>query len=64
MIAPPIRQVEAAPLQPSRCPSCDGRQMVTTSKTIDRETYWRCVTCGEVWNLDRCRPSYRSGSRR
>jgi transposase-like protein len=64
MIAPPSKHEEAASLQPSRCPACNGRQMVTTSKTIDRQTYWRCVSCGEVWNLDRCRSAYIGARRR
>jgi transposase-like protein len=59
MIGTRGQEAESAPLQPSRCPTCNGRQIVTTSKTIDRETYWRCVSCGEVWNLDRCRSAYR-----
>lgn len=41
------------PQRPARCPHCGGRDMVTTSKVIDSNTYWRCEKCGEVWNLDR-----------
>jgi hypothetical protein len=26
---------------------------VTTSKTPDAESYWRCKGCGEVWNVSR-----------
>jgi hypothetical protein len=64
MIVPPSEHVEAEPLQPTRCPTCGGRQIVTASKTIDRDTYWRCVACGEVWNRDRCRSAYAESRRR
>lgn len=38
--------------------------MTTTSKVIDASTYWRCVTCGEVWNVDRRDVHSRFGFRR
>jgi transposase-like protein len=38
---------------PSRCPVCRATDLTTTSKTIDRSTYWRCLACGEVWNVAR-----------
>jgi transposase-like protein len=41
----------AAP--PTHCPSCRSRDLTTTSKAVDKNTYWRCVSCGEVWNLGR-----------
>jgi transposase-like protein len=47
----------AAP--PTHCPSCRSRDLTTTSKAVDKNTYWRCVACGEVWNLGR-RQSTRS----
>lgn len=48
------RNPEPEPAQPpARCPSCGSRELKTTSKAIDVTTYWRCLTCGEVWNLDR-----------
>jgi hypothetical protein len=28
-------------------------KVTTASKTIDKSTYWRCSTCGEVWNVTR-----------
>lgn len=64
MILPPSDQVDPEALQPRRCPTCNGREIVTASKTIDRYTYWRCVACGEVWNLDRCRSAYTDSRRR
>jgi transposase-like protein len=38
---------------PSACPSCRGSDITTTSKNVNTETYWRCVACGEVWNVGR-----------
>jgi transposase-like protein len=45
---------EAEPVQqPTHCPACGGNKLTTTSKAQDRHSYWRCLTCGEVWNLER-----------
>lgn len=38
---------------PSKCPSCNSRDIVTTSKVVDAYSYWRCGACGEVWNVAR-----------
>jgi transposase-like protein len=47
------RDLEPKPAQPpAKCPHCDGRDMTTTSKVIDTTSHWRCLTCGEVWNVD------------
>jgi transposase-like protein len=48
---------------PSRCPHCGGRQLTTTSKNVDRSSYWRCLSCGEVWNMSRHEPNARAGYR-
>jgi len=51
----------AAPSQPAdtdtptRCPSCRSNDIVTTSKVVSAEAYWRCCGCGEVWNATRLR---------
>ena len=56
---------ENAPVQaPGKCPQCGGRQLTTTSKRIDRDSYWRCLSCGEVWNSNRHEPPSRYGFRR
>ncbi len=49
---------------PAKCPTCKSASIMTSSKAPDRESYWRCTACGEVWNPSRVRtiPSYR-GSR-
>jgi transposase-like protein len=47
-------EVEAEPVErPTRCPACGASDLTTTSKAQDRHSYWRCLTCGEVWNLER-----------
>ena len=38
---------------PAACPACRASIVTTTSKTVSAETYWRCVSCGEVWNVAR-----------
>jgi transposase-like protein len=38
---------------PTACPACGARDLTTVSKTVDVSTYWRCVKCGEVWNVSR-----------
>jgi transposase-like protein len=60
-----------APAPPTHCPSCRSRDLITSAKAIDKNTYWRCVACGEVWNLGRRQsnrsqnfPTYGSGFRR
>ena len=32
------------------CPVCRSSAVQTVSKAPDRESYWRCTTCGEIWN--------------
>ena len=59
-------EVKAPITAPAACPSCRSADIKTTSKSVNVETYWRCVACGEVWNVTRRetrRPSYGSFSR-
>jgi predicted Zn finger-like uncharacterized protein len=47
---------------PTLCPACTSATIVTTGKTADADSYWRCMRCGEVWNpsrRQRGRPTYR-----
>jgi transposase-like protein len=47
-------EVVPAPVQPAaNCPQCRSIKTITTSKTSDATTYWRCLDCGEVWNAGR-----------
>ena len=60
-------QEAAAPSQPQesntpqRCPSCRSGDLVTTSKVVSADAYWRCCACGEVWNAGRTRAASRDG---
>jgi transposase-like protein len=43
------------------CPFCKSLVVTTTSKAVSDTTYWRCVTCGQIWNPTRLsdrRPRY------
>ncbi len=45
----------AAVAAPAACPACRSRSVVTTARVPDENTYWRCDSCGEVWNAGRRR---------
>jgi transposase-like protein len=38
---------------PTVCPACQSRSITTTARTPDESTYWRCDSCGEIWNVSR-----------
>jgi predicted Zn finger-like uncharacterized protein len=38
---------------PTACPSCKSSSIVTTAKNPDVDSYWRCTSCGDVWNNSR-----------
>jgi len=46
---PPIPSIEA-PVSPATCPFCRSSSIVTKAKSPDADSYWRCMTCGEIWN--------------
>ena len=36
------------------CPFCHSEQVTTTSKSFGaQDVYWRCHTCGQIWNSAR-----------
>ena len=49
----PYTTARDKPLTPAACPVCRSTDLKTTSKTVDEATYWRCGSCGEVWNVAR-----------
>ncbi len=59
------RSAEPEPDRPIACPACKSPDITTASKAITAATYWRCVACGELWNVgrrevrDRSWPRYR-----
>jgi predicted Zn finger-like uncharacterized protein len=46
---------------PASCPSCRSAAIVTKMKEPDADTYWRCTSCGEVWNDTRRQRAPRRG---
>jgi predicted Zn finger-like uncharacterized protein len=48
---------------PTSCPSCQSSAIATSAKNPDAGSYWRCNSCGEVWNDSRLtrdrRPQWR-----
>lgn len=38
---------------PKTCPFCKSVDVTTTSKAVTVSTYWRCTTCGQIWNAGR-----------
>lgn len=38
---------------PAQCPVCKSSSIVTAAKTPDIHSYWRCTSCGEMWNVAR-----------
>jgi transposase-like protein len=49
-----------AATHPARCPVCRSRDITTTSKVVNADSYWRCCACGEVWNDGRQRTASRN----
>jgi predicted Zn finger-like uncharacterized protein len=35
---------------PTLCPACRSSSIVTKMKEPDTDGYWRCTSCGEIWN--------------
>jgi transposase-like protein len=35
---------------PQTCPFCKSGEITTTGKSVTDDQYWRCTTCGQVWN--------------
>jgi transposase-like protein len=45
---------ESAPhVKPTTCPFCKSSQIAAATEKVDASTYWRCESCGEMWNLGR-----------
>jgi predicted RNA-binding Zn-ribbon protein involved in translation (DUF1610 family) len=55
---------EEASSPPASCPFCGSAKIATVSKVADSDSYWRCETCGEVWNVARLPAAKRWESRR
>jgi len=46
-------ETPAAVIAPTSCPFCGAATIKAASQKVDASTYWRCVACGEMWNLNR-----------
>ena len=44
---------EAAAGLPTSCPKCQSTSITTSAKRPVAESYWRCESCGEIWNNGR-----------
>jgi transposase-like protein len=56
-------QSKTAPTETVRvpsCPACRSADVKTTTPVATAESYWRCLVCGEVWNVGRRESSQRS----
>ena len=49
------------PVIPAKCPFCGSSKVKTASDKVDAFTYWRCETCGQMWNEGRLRVASRYG---
>jgi len=49
---PPV-PAEPAIQRPEACPFCQSTAVGTLAKVITASTYWRCQSCGEMWNPER-----------
>jgi predicted Zn finger-like uncharacterized protein len=58
---PSIPSTSPAGATAGSCPGCQSSFIVTTSKIPDADSYWRCMKCGDVWNVGRSRASRSSG---
>jgi transposase-like protein len=59
LITPPASSASASNA-PTTCPACRSSSISTTAKNPDVSSYWRCGSCGEIWNAAR-RTDVRSG---
>jgi transposase-like protein len=61
MYRPPRQDTEPGePIPaPTNCPQCGSTKVTTTAKPITASTYWRCESCGEIWNVGRRLPGRR-----
>jgi hypothetical protein len=49
--------------RPTACPACQSSSITTRARNPDENSYWRCASCGEIWNASR-RDTGRSGGYR
>jgi transposase-like protein len=57
-------QSPEAGVAPKTCPFCNSVDVKTTSKEVNAATYWRCASCGQIWNASRLSHGWRRPSAR
>ena len=57
-------QPTEAGVAPKTCPFCNSVEVKTTSKEVSAATYWRCASCGQIWNASRLQHGWRTPSGR
>jgi len=50
----------ATQLAQTPCPFCGSSKVKTPAEKVDASSYWRCETCGQMWNAGRLQSSSRS----
>jgi transposase-like protein len=43
----------ASPVTPANCPFCKSTDISAPNNKVSASTYWRCASCGEMWNVAR-----------
>jgi hypothetical protein len=46
---------------PTECPFCRSRALADAGRKVTASTYWRCETCGQMWNPGRLRSAREAG---
>ena len=49
---------------PTECPFCRSRALATAAGKARASNYWRCETCGQLWNPERLLHATTFGARR
>ncbi len=49
---------------PTHCPTCRSKDITAGEKVVTPDTYWRCGSCGDLWNIGRHRHADRYLGRR
>jgi hypothetical protein len=49
----PSGKVQLTAAAPKACPTCRSSSIITKAKKPDASSYWRCTSCGEIWNQSR-----------
>lgn len=38
---------------PTACPFCRSTQIAVPNDKVSDSTYWRCMSCAQMWNISR-----------